>query len=1004
MRSVIRNGQITEAEDMDIDVELPSSNAFFSTHINQIPLQNAVSAPRLFYGARFYNQAVPLKNPEAPLVQALVHGSDDRTFDEEFGERLGAVFSPSRARVLNVTPDEIELEDEDTGEKRVMELYNNFVFNRKTGLHNASMVNAGDIVEPGQLLARSNYTDDRGRAALGLNARVGLVPYKGYSMDDAVVISESFAKRLTSQQMYSEDVEYDQHSRGGLGHFTSVFPTEYTKEQLQHMDENGVAKPGTILKQGDPYVLLTRPRMFTSNEGAMGKLSRAMRTSRQNASLTWTHDEPAVVVDVANTRKGRKVVLQSETPAKVSDKLVARHGQKGIISKILPDEHMPRTTDGEPLEVLLNPLGMPSRVNNATIYDMLLGKVAKKTGKEFRLPGFNKPGEKWYDYVQSTLDELGISDKEEVFDPMDQRKLENPVTVGNAYFLKLHHMGEDKASMRGQGSYDCYSDDTEVLTDRGWVLWPDVTRRDMLYTPDFNTGNASYELPSRLVSYDYEGDMLEYDSRKLNWLVTPNHKFASATPKVREWRPRTAEKMMSLVTSYIPKFGFPVPQSDPEYKIIPHHPASRKRSKYAGDLRIKFLDYVRLAAWWASEGSVDEKGRLTIWQMPDAHPEESAEIFKLLVDITGKQPNTFADRGWRINDTRIGAYFHAYGEDCYTKRLPEDLLHMSPEACRVFIDTYVKGDGHLAQTKKKDGREKTNITMCVGSSSPYLIEALQIMSIHAGIGMQYFVSKEAGTQSVLPNGKTYTMREDHYEGCFYLSNTRAQVVGKLGDRDTRYKGEWNKVPYKGKVYCATTRTGWLMIRRKGKVCISGNSDAQPLKGGSDAAQAKRLSTLELNALLASGAYATMREGSTVRGQKNDEYWRAIRQGHTPKEPGSPFVWDKFKALLIGSGMLAKDVGGGNLRLGPFTDAALDKMNPAELKTGGMVNPNTLEPDPGGLFDPALVGAGRWARIRLSEPMPNPAFEKQIALLLGIREKDVEAILVGEKTIEEAREA
>jgi len=630
--AAVVNGQIREMQDEDVDVEIQDTQGLFSPHLNSIPMPGAVMAPRSFYGARFFNQALPMVHAEAPLVQVL--GSDGRTVEDRLGEQLGAIRAKTRGIVHRVDADEIELEDPATGERSTLELYNSFPLNRKTRLHNFPMVKPGDQVEPGQILARSNFTDDKGTAAMGVNARVGLVPYKGYSMDDAVVISESFAKKLRSEQTYLEGMDFTEGLKPGKKHFSALFPTEYTKDQLTKLDDKGFAVAGSTLNKGDPYVLATKPRRFTSTEGQLGKLSRTMRDARQNASMTWEHDEPAEVLAAEPTSKGVSIILRTETPAGVGDKIVERQGNKNIISLILPDERMPRTVDGKPLEMLINHLGIPSRTNDSMVYDILLGKVAALTGEPVKVPLFQEPGQNWQDFVEAKLAEHGLTDKERVFDPVDQRELENPITVGNTHVLKLYHMVEDKLSGRGQGAY-----------------------------------------------------------------------------------------------------------------------------------------------------SVDE---------------------------------------------------------------------------------------------------------------------------------------------------------------------------------------------------------------------------QPLKGGGDAAQAKRMSTLELNAMLSSGAYATMREGSTLRGAKNDEYWRLLRQGHTPKEPGTPFVWDKFRALLAGAGLRTLDLGDGTIRLGAMTDQELDKLKPARVQNGESVDPLTFQPIPGGLFDPVSFGSGRWGYMELPEPVPNPAFEKQVALLLGIRNKDLRRIIAGEITLEEAK--
>lgn len=623
----LRDNQIQELDDSEVDVELPSPNSFFSTHVNLIPMHSAVQGPRLFYGARFYNQAMPLINPEAPLVQNI--DSDDKegkSFDEKLGAIAGSVVSDDDGEVVDLTPDFIRVRKADGSEKN-FDLYDNFPFNRKSAITHTPLIKKGDLIKKGQILAKSNYTSDSGALALGANAKVGLVPFKGYSMDDAIVISSSFAKRLTSDHSSTIEQDYDNDVKGGLHHYVSLFPTQFTKEQLKRFDSNGVIKPGTVVKNGDPLILATRPRVFSSTTAQLGKLSKAMRQSRHDSSQLWDSEFDGVVTDVAKTKTGYKVIVKSQAPAQMGDKIVFRSGQKGVIANILPDDQMPRTKVGDNLEVLLNPLGIPSRVNNGIIYELLLGKAAAKKGQPIKIPSFNKPGERWYDFVENILKENGLSETEEVFDPMSNRLLENPITVGVGHVLKLHHTSASKASARGQGGYDL--------------------------------------------------------------------------------------------------------------------------------------------------------------------------------------------------------------------------------------------------------------------------------------------------------------------------------------------------------------------------------DQQPLKGGSDAAQAKRLSGLEIHSLLSAGAYKTLKEGSTLRGQKNDEYWRAIRQGYKPKPPGTPFAWDKFQALLTGAGLHARKIGGGKLRLGPFTDDDLKSRNPVEIKSGDLVDLNTMDPVPGGLFDQSIVGNNKWGRIPIPFSVPNPAFESSIRHLLGLTEKEIRSIIAGD---------
>jgi DNA-directed RNA polymerase subunit beta len=626
----VRRNQIEELDGPDdYDVELASPASLFGSHINMIPLQSAVQSTRLFYGARFFNQAMPMVGAEAPLVQNLdPTDPDGASFDNKFGAFAGATRygkNDPEAVVEKVDTGKIVLRRAD-GKRAEVDLYSSFPFNRKTSIHQTALVKPGDKVLPGQVLTKSNFTDDKGNLALGLNARIGLVPYKGHSMDDAVVVSESFAKRLQSEHNDMHAVDFRKGLRGGREHFTSLYPTVFTRDQLKKMDDDGVIQPGTVVQPGDPLILATRPKIVSSNTQAAGKLSKTLREARADASTTWDAKVPGEVTDVVKTSRGAKVMVRSIRPSELADKIVLRSGQKGTISLILPDEHMPRTVDGKPLDMALNHLGLPSRANDSLIYELLLGKIARKTGKPFILPSFTPNRENWYDVVEKLLTENGVGKTEEVFDPQSGKKLGQPITVGEGYVLKLHHTGESKSSSRGQGSYD--------------------------------------------------------------------------------------------------------------------------------------------------------------------------------------------------------------------------------------------------------------------------------------------------------------------------------------------------------------------------------ADMQPQKGGGDSAQAKRLSGLESTVMLSSGAYANLREGATLRGQKNDEFWRAVRAGHAPRAPGRPFVWDKFRMILAGAGINTRALPGGRIRVGPFTDRDLDEHKPIELQNGEIVDPYTLEPVSGGLFDTALVGGNKWGKITLPEPIPNPSMEDSLRQLMGLTKKEFREVLAG----------
>lgn len=510
---------------------------------------------------------------------------------------------------------------------------NNGLLVHNSSIHSTPLVKAGDRVTKGAALARSNFTDDKGTLALGANMLTGLLAYKGFTMDDAIALSESAAKKLSAVQAYTVAQKYDSNVRGGKDHFTAIFPETFKRAQLDNLDDDGVVKIGSILQPGDPIMLATSPRVASSKDLGIGNLSKSFKSLRQDATQTWDGHDPARIINVARAKDGTaKVLLEFESPARIGDKGVFRAGQKGVVSHIIPDAHMPRTADGRPLEILLNPTSIPSRSNNATLFELLMGKVAQKQGAPIKLSSYTPPGVRRIDMVMDALKQAGLESEEEIYDPIQNKKLAKPVMVGNGYFMRLHHTAESKTSSRGQAAYD--------------------------------------------------------------------------------------------------------------------------------------------------------------------------------------------------------------------------------------------------------------------------------------------------------------------------------------------------------------------------------ANEQPQRGGQEGGASKRRSGLEVQTLMSAGAYANLREGATLTGQRNDEFWRQVRAGHQPKPPGKPFIWDKFRALLTGAGYRTHESADGRkMRIGPFTDRHLAENGPLEVQKGDMVHLNTLEPVKGGLFDPALTSTGKFGAITLPEPMPNPAHEDALRILLGFSKNQMRDIMAGRINID-----
>jgi DNA-directed RNA polymerase subunit beta len=444
----ITEGRAQTVDPSKIDVYLPHMEHSFSALNNLVPGKSMIKGQRAAMASRFLTQALPLVGGEAPLVRNAVPNTKGQTsFDEFYGEAVGAVRASAQpGRVKKITPDAITVKYED-GSEQTHELYNRLPGNRKTQLHNTPMVQAGDAVQPNQLLAKSNYTDDKGYVALGRNLRVAYIPFHGRNYEDAIIISQSAADKLTSEHLYQHALDWDDKIRKGKSQFVNIFPATYDKKILSTLDEDGVVKVGTKVKFGDPLVLATKPQDVTHK-----KVYSPHKGSFSDASLTWEHHSDGEVVDVSPTSKGVNVAVRSTSPSQVGDKLSNRYGGKGVISEIVPDDQMPHDSRNMPIEIALNSHGTISRTNPAQNLEVALGKIAERTGQPYNLEDFNEDGRDMSEWGRNELRKHNLNDLETVTDPSTGKQIPN-VAVGNTYMMKLHHVAESKSHGRGLGSY-----------------------------------------------------------------------------------------------------------------------------------------------------------------------------------------------------------------------------------------------------------------------------------------------------------------------------------------------------------------------------------------------------------------------------------------------------------------------------------------------------------------------------------------------------------------------
>jgi DNA-directed RNA polymerase subunit beta' len=421
---------------------------------NLVPFINSSSGNRITMAGKHAEQSISLVNRETPLVSTVTR------LGNEFNKVIGStctITSPYNGTVKKITPTEIWIKTRTKLEK--VEIRNNLELNQESFYHDEPIVKVGEKVIVGQLLAKNNWVDEKGRLALGVNARIGYFPYKGYNIEDGHVISQDFAEKLKSQHIHVQDLNIKKGELN-LNKFKLNFKNKYKPENYSKLDNDGVVIKGSVVHKGDLLVAYGKPFESSEENKILGKLAKGFRNKLFDQSIVWHYDFPGQVIDVTKSSNLVKVKVKSEQIADITDKLAGRYGNKGIISNIVPTAEMPMTGDGKPLDIIFNPHGIGGRINISQLYEAALGKVADKTGKRYLVENFSIPNN--WEYVNQELKKNNVNTNETIIDPVTKKELktwnpktkqfENPFS-GVSYILKSVHQTRKKFDARARGAY-----------------------------------------------------------------------------------------------------------------------------------------------------------------------------------------------------------------------------------------------------------------------------------------------------------------------------------------------------------------------------------------------------------------------------------------------------------------------------------------------------------------------------------------------------------------------
>ncbi|MDI3519612.1 MULTISPECIES: DNA-directed RNA polymerase subunit beta [Caldanaerobacter] len=443
----------TEVDFMDV-----SPKQIVSVSASLIPFLENDDANRALMGSNMQRQAVPLLKPEAPIVGT---GMEYKAAVDS-----GAVILAKNDGIVEkVTADKVVIRTKD-GKRDEYHLLKFKRSNQGTCINQRPIVNEGDEVKKGQVICDGPSTD-HGELALGKNVLVGFMPWEGYNYEDAILISEELVMDDSLTSIHIE--EYDAEARD-----TKLGPEEITREipnvgedALKDLDERGIIRIGAEVRAGDILVGKVTPKgetELTAEERLLRAIFGEKAREVRDTSLRVPHGESGIVVDVKvysrengdelppGVNQMVRVFVAQKRKISVGDKMAGRHGNKGVISRILPVEDMPFLPDGTPLQICLNPLGVPSRMNIGQVLETHLGLVAKALGWYIASPVFDGATEK---DIEELLAKSGFSPdgKVQLYDGRTGEPFDNKVTVGYMYMLKLHHLVDDKMHARSTGPY-----------------------------------------------------------------------------------------------------------------------------------------------------------------------------------------------------------------------------------------------------------------------------------------------------------------------------------------------------------------------------------------------------------------------------------------------------------------------------------------------------------------------------------------------------------------------
>lgn len=958
-------GTTTTTKPGDVDYILKSPKAVFDLSSNLIPFLQNDQGNRTMVAARQIEQAVSLRDRESPLVQ--VKSEAPYTFERLIGGFTSHA-SPVDGVVEKVGRRGAVIKGKD-GTKHEVQFYTNFPLNDdKSMLHSTPLVKAGDQVKKGQTVGDTNFTKD-GELALGTNLRVAYMPWKGYNFEDGVVISESASKKMTSEHMFRSNITKEKNiildKKKLIAEIGGVTP----KNQMDKLDDEAVIKEGERVEPGDILIGALKKDEITPEKQQVSLFSKKLIKPVRAQTLTWEKDEPGVVTRVVKHGKNTTVYVRSDAPADVGDKIVGRHGNKGIVTchddqtEVLTENGWKLFKDLDPNERVctLNPDTKEIEYHYPTQYidENYSGRMYRYKGR--RLDLFCTPEHKHY--VRTRRGEFKLEQAEECFGlprlhlragKWDAPDLEEVTIPGRPDGHKRHKKFCEPRT---------YDADLFIEFFGYWVTEGCISGISHIHIAQSKERNP--EIYDRIVEVLYG---LGYEP-----CLQPNTVVIS-DPRLHHW----LKQFGKAKEKFIPRDLLAA--SKRQLRIL-------SEAAFAGDGGEYYREkdnHTRHELFTSSKRLADDYQELAlkIGFSANVKPQDREEGTEYVVRWTLK------DEVWVNNDKRFDneSWGHYEGR-IYCVTVPNHIVYVRRRGVPVWSGNSVLPDREMP--KSKDGTHAEVLLNPTGV--PGRINLGQVL-------------ETAASKIARKTGKPYVVNNFDSTNRDYTRNLKDELKKNgLSDTEELFDPDTGKSfgdvlfgdQYIYKLH--HTAAKGLSVRSRDAY----DSNMTPRGGGPSGAQT--MDAAGLYAMLAHNARENIQEMQSYKSDMNDQFWAQLQAGDSVPTPKTPFVFKKFEGYLKSMGV-DLDKQGNDLILQPLTDKKTLQMSSGRLtKPGLALVGRNLKPEPGGIFDPVTTGTSnrsitsavlgnKWSHITLAEKMPNPVFETPARSLLGLSQKEYDRVI------------